>query len=141
LNLLRIDDNRVSHCKPAAVSKQHLWAENLELAVPKLLLKELQSQSSDFNFYIRNLDFVPQTDYRLRLHIDNLQATELGEVVSSGRYQLITNATPSETHTVDCYFKEDLLDDGYEHAVEKMRILIQDIAKDVLVSANVFTAQ
>jgi uncharacterized lipoprotein YmbA len=123
------------------VSRQHLWAENLELAVPKLLLQELQRQSNDFNFYIRNIDFVPQTDYRLRLHIDNLQATEQGEVLSSGRYQLISNATPAESHTTDFFFTEDLLDDGYEHAVEKMRVLIKDIAEDVLVSASVFITQ
>ena len=73
------------------ISKQHLWAENLELSVPKYLANAMQSQPTNYQVYVRNLDYVSSARYSLRVHIDNLQATDQGEVVSSGRYQLIDN--------------------------------------------------
>ena len=118
------------------ISKQHLWAENLELAVPKLLANAIQSQSTQYQVYVRNLDYVPSADYSLRLHIDNLQATDQGEVLSSGRYQLIDNENSSEAIAVDFYFERDLQEDGYSHAVARIRDLLNDIAVDVINTAE-----
>ena len=118
------------------ISKQHLWAENLELAVPKLLAMSMQSQSTEYQVYVRNLDFVPEAKYGLRVHIDNLQATDSGEVISSGRYQLIDNEDSTNSFAVDFYFERDLQQDGYSHAVEKIRELLNDIASDVVHSAE-----
>lgn len=118
------------------ISKQHLWAENLELAVPKLLAMTMQSQSSEYQVYVRNLDYVPDADYSLRVHIDNLQATDSGEVVSSGRYQLLDNEDSTKSITVDFYFERDLQQDGYSHAVVKIRELLNDIAADVIQNAE-----
>lgn len=118
------------------ISKQHLWAENLELAVPKLLANAIQSQSTQYQVYVRNLDYVPRADYSLRLHIDNLQATDQGEVLSSGRYQLIDNENTREAIAVDFYFERDLQEDGYSHAVARIRDLLNDIAADVINTAE-----
>ncbi len=118
------------------ISKQHLWAENLELAVPKHLATAMQSRSANYQVYIRNLDYVPSARYSLRVHIDNLQATDQGEVVSSGRYQLIDNENSTRSIAVDFYFERDLQEDGYSHAVAKIRELLGDIAADVIRSAE-----
>lgn len=118
------------------ISKQHLWAENLELAVPKLLAMAMQGQSSEYQVYVRNLDYVPSANYSLRLHIDNLQATDRGEVVSSGRYQLIDNDNAGASVAVDFYFERDLQEDGYSHAVAKIRELLNDIAADIMRTAE-----
>tara|TARA_R110001592_G_scaffold84865_3_gene250826 strand:- start:1448 stop:1921 length:474 start_codon:yes stop_codon:yes gene_type:complete len=120
------------------ISKQHLWAENLELSVPKYLATAMQSQSTNYQVYVRNLDYVPSAHYSLRLHIDNLQATDQGEVVSSGRYQLIDNEDSKQSITVDFYFERDLQEDGYSHAVAKIRELLSDIATDVISTAETF---
>ena len=120
------------------ISKQHLWAENLELSVPKYLATAMQSQSTNYQVYVRNLDYVPSARYSLRLHIDNLQATDQGEVVSSGRYQLIDNEDSKQSITVDFYFERDLQEDGYSHAVAKIRELLSDIATDVISTAETF---
>lgn len=118
------------------ISKQHLWAENLEFAVPKQLAMAMQEQSTEYQVYVRNLDFVPSARFSLRLHIDNLQATDRGEVVSSGRYQLIDNEDSQHSTTVDFYFERDLQQDGHSHAVEKIRELLDDIAADVIKTAE-----
>lgn len=118
------------------ISKQHLWAENLELAVPKLLAMAMQNQSSEYQVFVRNLDYVPDSNYSLRLHIDNLQATDSGEVVSSGRYQLIDNENADASVAVDFYFERDLQEDGYSHAVAKIRELLNDIAVDIMQTAE-----
>lgn len=118
------------------ISKQHLWAENLELSVPKYLATAMQSQSANYQVYVRNLDYVPTAQYSLRVHIDNLQATDLGEVVSSGRYQLIDNEGSKQSIAVDFYFERDLQEDGYSHAVAKIRELLNDIAADIISTAE-----
>jgi uncharacterized lipoprotein YmbA len=118
------------------VSKRHLWAESLEQAVPKVLFRQLQLQSRDYVYYVKFMDFVPRTDYRLRLHIDNLQATDSGDVIAAGRYQLIANTDTTKSVTADFYFTRDLEEDGHDHAVQQLRILIGDIAEAVLESTN-----
>ena len=118
------------------ISKQHLWAESLELAVPKYLATAMQGQTTDYQVYVRNLDYVPSAQYSLRVHIDNLQATDQGEVVSSGRYQLINNEDSKQSIAVDFYFERDLQEDGYSHTVAKIRELLNDIAIDVISTAE-----
>lgn len=118
------------------ISKQHLWAESLELAVPKYLATAMQGQTANYQVYVRNLDYVPSAQYSLRVHIDNLQATDQGEVVSSGRYQLIDNEDSKQSIAVDFYFERDLQEDGYSHAVAKIRELLNDIAIDVISTAE-----
>tara|TARA_R110002167_G_scaffold47967_1_gene141758 strand:- start:53872 stop:54336 length:465 start_codon:yes stop_codon:yes gene_type:complete len=118
------------------ISKQHLWAENLELSVPKYLATAMQGQTTNYQVYVRNLDYVPSAQYSLRVHIDNLQATDQGEVVSSGRYQLIDNEDSKQSIAVDFYFERDLQEDGYSHAVAKIRELLNDIAVDVISTAE-----
>jgi uncharacterized lipoprotein YmbA len=117
------------------VSRNHLWAESLELALPKALVRELQRQSDDYSYYLKSLDWVGQTDYRLRLRVDSLQATDGGEVVSAGRYQLISAQNTSPV-IVDFNFHRDLDRDGYPYAVEQMSGLIGQIAGAILGSVD-----
>jgi uncharacterized lipoprotein YmbA len=117
------------------VSRNHLWAESLELALPKALVRELQRQSDDYSYYLKSLDWVGQTDYRLRLRVDSLQSTDRGEVVSAGRYQLISAQNTSPV-IVDFNFHRDLDRDGYPYAVEQMSGLIGQIAGAILASVD-----
>lgn len=114
------------------ISRTHLWAENLDQAVPKALLGQLQQKSDDYRFYLKFSDYVSQTDYRLRLHIESLQATDRGEVVATGRYQLISSTDSANPVSANFYFKQNLTDDGYSHAVEQMRTLVGQIANAIL---------
>jgi uncharacterized lipoprotein YmbA len=118
------------------ISRNHLWAEGLELALPKALVRELQRQSDDYSYYLKSLDSVGQTDYRLRLRIDSLQSTDRGEVVSAGRYQLISAQDAAAPIVVDFNFQRDLEQDGYAYAVEQMSGLIGQIAGAILTSVD-----
>ncbi len=122
------------------VSRSHLWAENLGQALPKALLRQLQQKSSDYAFYLKSSDYVQTTDYRLRLHVDSLQATDRGEVVTAGRYQLISNVDAAHPVSADFYFRRDLDSDGYAHAVAQMQTLVGRIADAVLDSLNALAA-
>jgi len=114
------------------ISKRHLWAETLDVALPKFLFQELQKQSDDFNFYLKNSDFIPRTDYRLLVHIDSFQANDNGEVICSGRYQIISQTNDELAVTVDFNFKRALENDGYDHAIEQLRSLVGEIASNAL---------
>lgn len=128
--VLQTGDNQLT------VSRSHLWAENLDQALPKALLRQLQQQSQDYAFYLKSADWVNQTDYRLRLHVENLQATDRGEVVTSGRFQLISIADTAHPVSAGFHFQRDLDQDGYAHAVEQMQRLVGQIADAVLKTLN-----
>jgi len=118
------------------VSRNNMWAESLELALPKALVRELQRQSDDYSFYLKNVDWVARTDYRLRLRIDSLQATDKGEVVAAGRYQLIAGHDPKTQVFADFNFQRDLSQDGHAHAVEQIQALLAQIAEAILGSVQ-----
>ena len=118
------------------ISKTHLWAESLELALPKALVRDLQRQSDDYSYYLKTLDWVGEADYRLRLRIDSLQATDQGEVVASGRFQLIPGSAAATPVFVDFSFRRELQQDGYAYAVEQMRVLLAEIAGAILASVD-----
>jgi uncharacterized lipoprotein YmbA len=118
------------------VSRNHLWAEDLELAVPKALVWQLQQQSDDYSYYIRTLDWVGQADYRLRVRMDSLQFTDQGEVVAAGRYQLITALQPGAPVFVDFSFRRDITQDGYAHAVAEINALLGLLAGAIIDSVD-----
>lgn len=132
--ILQSGDNRLT------VSRSHLWAERLDEALPKALLRELQRQSQDYAFYLKSTDYVSRTDYRLRLQVENLQATDRGEVVTSGRFQLIPGMGAARPVSADFLFRRDLDQDGYAHAVERLQVLVGQIAQAVLNSLNEMAA-
>jgi uncharacterized lipoprotein YmbA len=123
------------------VSKTHLWAESLELALPKALVRELQQQSDDYSYYLKTLDWIGQTDYRLRLRIDSLQSTDQGEVVAAGRYQLISAQATTSPIFVDFNFRRDIPQDGYAAAVEQINILLGQIASAIIASTDKLAQQ
>ncbi len=114
------------------LSKSHLWAERLNESVPKALQKQLQTQSGEHVVYLKGNDWSNDPDYTLRLRLDNLQATHRGEVLTSGRYQLIAQSGSVKGLVRDFHFTADLDEDGYSHAVGEMEALIALIAEDVI---------
>lgn len=110
------------------VSRTHLWAEGLDRALPRTLLVALEEQSNEFRVYLDTMDYIPRRDYELRLQIDSFQATDAGEVVAAGRYQLIDTKLKTELAARNFFFTEALETDGYPHAVERMRTLVSRLA-------------
>lgn len=122
------------------VSSTHLWAENLEQAFPRALLQQLQQQTDAYAFYLRLSDFISRTDYSLHLHIDSLQPSDAGEVVLSGRYQLVAASDDENPLDVRFFFQRDLTMDGYPHAVEQMQALVGELAASITMSLRAMPA-
>jgi uncharacterized lipoprotein YmbA len=123
------------------VSRSNLWAESLQLALPKALVRELQRQSDEYSYYLKTVDWIPRADYRLRLRMDSLQATDQGEVVAAGRYQLISEHGSHRHVIADFNFHRDLNADGYEQSVEQMQALLAEIARAILTSLDGLAGQ
>ena len=87
------------------------------------------------------MDWIPRTDYRLRLRIDSLQATDQGEVVAAGRYQLISENGSDPNVFADFNFHRDLDQDGYEHVVVQIQALLAQIAEAILASLDGLAGQ
>jgi uncharacterized lipoprotein YmbA len=114
------------------VSRSHLWAEGLDVAVPEVLLSALQDASQDYRYFLRGSDFVPQANYSLRLHLDAFHATDAGDVVASGRYQVVDVAAGREILNRQFNLREDLREDGYPQVVSQLRGLLDQLARNIV---------
>lgn len=113
------------------LSKTHLWAEQLDQALPKVLQAKLQQLSSGYIYHLNPLRGLEPTDYRLSVRIDSLHASDEGEVIAEGRYQLISAKRLNKMTVRHFSFKRDLDQDGHSHAVAKIESLIELIAEDI----------
>jgi uncharacterized lipoprotein YmbA len=114
------------------VSRTHLWAERLDVAVPEVLLSTLQEASPEYRYFLRGSDFVPSPTYSLRLHLEAFHSTDAGDVVASGRYQVVDVAEGREILNRQFNMREDLLDDGYPQVVAQLRGLLNQLARNIV---------
>lgn len=115
------------------VSRQHLWAENLDVALPQALLAALREASTDYRYFLRGNDFVPTAvGYGLRVHFDGFHATDNGEVVASGRYQLVASANDQELANRRFTLRRDLRADGYPEVVSQLDALLDELATQLV---------
>jgi uncharacterized lipoprotein YmbA len=114
------------------VSRSQLWAERLDVAVPQVLLGSLREASSDYRYFLRGSDFVPAAAYALRLHLDGFHATDAGDVIASGRYQVVDLAAGAEILNRQFNLREDLQDDGYPQVVAQLRGLLNQLARNIV---------
>ena len=114
------------------ISTSHLWAENLDQAIPKTLLKDFQHLSDDYAFYLKNHKWLGDDTYHLHLRIDNFHATQSAQVVLSGRYQILKANRKKQPLVKDFQFNQALTEDGYQHSVTKMNVLLNYLAEDIL---------
>jgi uncharacterized lipoprotein YmbA len=114
------------------ISKNHLWAERLDKAVPRLLVSKLQDLSDIYIFYLGGHDWVRGEHIRFRLRIDNLQPTSTGKAVTSGMFQLIDTKPGQPAVSQDFSFSSNLQQDGYAAAVAQLEYLIAQIAESML---------
>ena len=114
------------------ISKSHLWAERLEIALPKVLQIAMYRQSDQFAYYLNHQTRALQPDFRVRLRVDALHPTNSGVVIASGHHQMTSAKKPENTLVKYFYFEQALDDDGHEEAVKKINLLVNQIAQDIL---------
>ena len=110
-------------------SRQDIWAERLDKAIQKTLLEDLnRSQHAQFRAY-PGLAGESNT-LSLTVQIDYFHPTFNSTVVSAGRYWIVD---PSSQQSLEktFYLSLKLTQDGYAHAVEKQRELLQLLANEI----------
>ncbi|HWK53087.1 MAG TPA: ABC-type transport auxiliary lipoprotein family protein [Hyphomicrobiales bacterium] len=110
------------------VSRQHLWAESLDVALPQALLAALRDASTNYRYFLRGNDFVPAAGYGLRVHFDGFHTTDGGEVVASGRYQLVASTDGRELANRRFALRRDLRANGYPEVVSQLDALLDELA-------------
>jgi len=108
------------------LSRQHLWAQGLDEALPRLLLQELQRQTAQHRILLAT-DHAQAPAWRLRLQLDAFHALDSGEVVCAGRFQLIDTAT-GNSRVREFHLREGLQDNGHAHAVGQLAGLTRELA-------------
>lgn len=125
--LVQLEDHELHY------AMNHVWAEPLVDAIPKLLLKDLRRSSEAFNFERGGTEWFGKEAYRLKIQIDKFHPNTEQQVVLSGRYWLSDTAS-GETLARDFSLTDSLTQDGYGHAVVKMRRLVAELAQSLLLS-------
>ncbi|QJR79811.1 membrane integrity-associated transporter subunit PqiC [Alteromonas pelagimontana] len=109
-------------------SPQHIWAEPLSSglvqALTEILWRESQVLAVPLDVYPNDNDIL-----NISIQIDDLIATYQGEVILKGQYWIYPHEKDPEVRIFD--FRHPLEEDGFEHAVEKMRLLIGKLSRDI----------
>jgi uncharacterized lipoprotein YmbA len=117
-------------------SRQDVWAEKLQSSFYKALLEDLNAVGQS-NYVVYNSPVAVFASYSVKVELAHFHATDTSKVVSSGRYWLSLNDTQTAenvaffTSSHAFFFESELKQDGYAHAVGKLRILINNLAKQV----------
>lgn len=109
-------------------ANHHLWAEPLEEAIAKVLVRDISRLASDIIVDREAGRYTESVDCRVRIEFDRFHATSNSKVVSSGRYW-VTSAkveTRQEFNT-----SQTLSADGYAHAVEALRVSLASVAAQI----------
>ncbi len=119
-------------------SNFHMWAEPLNIALSQALADDLNTTNQKFNFLVSpELKAAAASDIVIK--ITAFQATHQSQVILVGHYTLhaakltLESEKKNSTHTFR--FAIDLSDNGYPHAVEKMREITLRLAQEI--SANI----
>jgi uncharacterized lipoprotein YmbA len=123
--LVQLEDHEMHY------ALNHVWAEPLVDAIPKVLLKDLRRNSSEFNFERGTTEWFGKEAYRLKIQIDQFHPNTEQQVVMSGRYW-VTETESGDTIARDFSLTDTLTQDGYGHAVVKMRRLMTGLAESLL---------
>ena len=123
--LVELDDNEMHF------AMNHVWAEPLVDELPKVLLKDLRRNNTEFNFKRATAEWFGKEAYSLKIQIDQFHPNAKQEVIMSGRYW-VTDTGTGQTKEKDFLLSDTLTEDNYGHAVVKMRRLITLLAESLV---------
>ncbi|MBU3022465.1 membrane integrity-associated transporter subunit PqiC [Aestuariibacter sp. A3R04] len=108
-------------------STGHVWAEPLNKSLRQALSAALWQEGRIMvvpdNVYTNEYPLVG-----LHIQVDDFLSTDGGKVLIKGQYWL-DNVKNPQVQYFD--YRQTLQEDGFEHAVEKMRALVSDLAKAI----------
>lgn len=112
-------------------SRQHAWAERLQVGLEKALMTDLNAASEDFMFIRESLPSKFKISRKLIIQIDHFVATDKSTVLATGSFWYSDG--PEEQHYSQSKFKFEaqLGQDGYAHAIEQLRALVTKISQRI----------
>jgi len=123
-NIVLRDDSQKLH-----VAYYHSWADDLGSSIRRVVISQLNvlNDSSRFSAYCEDCTSI-------KLNLDHFYPTTQGEVILAGNFQIkpVNKPTKTERFLVNL----DLDDDGYEHAVDKMRLALFQLTAQLNQSVN-----
>lgn len=112
--------------KEMLFANYHSWADSLPQAMQRVLVQNLNETANAIK-YTRHC---PDNQCaQLRLIVDHFYPTEDGQVVLAGSYFYTKNT--SATALEPFVLTRDLENGGYNEAVQRMRELLSDLAKQI----------
>ncbi|MFT5837577.1 MAG: putative lipoprotein YmbA [Flavobacteriales bacterium] len=128
--VMQIDEHELHY------SRQDVWAEKLQSSFYKALLQDLNA--TDHRDYVASYSPIAKDAMAaITIKLEHFHATDSSTVVSSGQYWLSENAPQTSknqhimTSTHSFFFESPLKRDGYAHAVEQLRTLLERLAKQI----------
>jgi uncharacterized lipoprotein YmbA len=109
-------------------ANHHLWAEPLEEAISKVLVRDIASLANGLTVDRDAGRWTDTSDCRLRIEFDKFHATDRARVVSSGRYWL--SSADSEVRQ-EFDVAETISADGYAYAVAALRRSLDTLARQI----------
>ena len=127
--VLQLSDHQLHY------SHFHIWAEPLKLGLAQALSHDLNSNDSNVNFIV-NTELRADLKADIIIKISDFQATHQAQVILSGSYTINREKVSPQSNIINNFnLVVDLKENGYPHAVEKMRQVTLLLANDI--SANI----
>lgn len=113
------------------IANHHFWAEPLDEAIGKLLVRDISSQVSNIAVDRDAGRWTDDGNCHLRVEFDRFHATQDSRVVAAGRYWIRDNESASSIKR-EFDLVRALSDDGYAHAVGQLRATIGSLADEIV---------
>ena len=123
---LQVGPNRIES------ANHHFWAEPLDEAIAKVLVRDIAVHTNSIDVERESGRYTPAEDCRLRVEFDAFHPTSESRVLTSGRYWI---SSEGDSTRQEFSFSRTLTRDGYAHAVDALRDMLQTLAEKI--SANV----
>jgi uncharacterized protein len=112
-------------------SRQDAWAENLQLAMAKSLLTDLNHSDSAIQYLNYRDPHQGKASYQLVLEVDHFQATDESLAIAQGSYWLLDSANNKPIIHQTFALETELEQDGYAHAVIQLRHLLTSLSQQI----------
>jgi len=124
--VMQLSDNKLHQ------ANLHRWAEAIPDSVAKVLVDELQSQGMKIHDHSES----DINTNRLFVQITHFYPTDKSDVILSGKYWVEDPAVRKVVKGKRFIFRSRLSKDGYSHAVEQMRRLLNNLSKTIFSEIN-----
>ena len=119
---IQMDSNQIQ------TANHHFWAEPLEEAISKVLVRDIASLASSVTVDRDAGRWTDSSDCRLRIEFDKFHATDRSRVVTNGRYWVSSSESGFKQ---EFEVTETLSADGHAHAVEALRRSLKALATQI----------